>query len=145
MEKSSDPDGIINECYKHGGDNIIEALEEIYTQMWNESYSPQQTREAWISPVWKGDNKMLPANYRPIALTNGLSKIYEGIVREAIIKHLENFGIFDDTQHGSQKGRSTMTQLLCQVDTVLDMINDGDNCEIVFLDFAKAYDKIDFL
>lgn len=112
--------------------------------MWSESYSPQQTREAWISPVWKGDNKMLPVNYRPITMTNGLSKIFEGIVREAIIKHLKNFGIFDDTQHGSQKGRSTMTQLICQVDKVLDMIKDGDNCEIVFLDFAKAYDKINF-
>ena len=44
-----------------------------------------------------------------------------------------------------QKGKSTMTQLLCQIDTVLDMIKDGDNCEIVFLDFAKAYVKIDFL
>ena len=143
--KSAGPDGVMNECYKHGGKIISDALEDIYSQMWRESYSPQQTREAWIAPCWKGDNKMLPVNYRPIALTNGLSKIFEGIIREAIINHLENFGLSDVNQHGSMKGRSTMTQLINQIDCILDMIKDGDNCKIIYLNFLKAYDKINFI
>ena len=47
------------------------------------------------------------------------------------------------TQHGSLKGLSTMSQLLCQIDTIFEMIKDGDNCEVIYLDFSKAYDKID--
>ena len=47
--------------------------------MWTEGYSPQKKSEAWIVPDRKGDNKMLAVNYRPIALTNRLSQIFEGI------------------------------------------------------------------
>ena len=140
---SSGPDGICSRCYKFGGELLLDALSDIYQRMWEEEYSPQQTREAWISPIWKGDNKLLPANYRPIALSNHLSKIFEGILREAIIEHLDLMGIYDPTQHGSLKGKSTTSQLLTQLDTILDMAKNGSNVEIIYLDFSKAYDKID--
>ena len=67
---STGPDGIETKCFKEGGDFMIEALIDIYTQMYEEGYSPQCTRDAWINPSRKGKNKMLPENYRPIALTN---------------------------------------------------------------------------
>ena len=140
---SSGPDGILGELYKNGGEYILDGLVDIYTQMWEESYSPQQSREAWIAPVWKGENKLLPVNYRPIALTNQISKIFEGILREAIIEHIESLGIKDTSQHGSQKGRSTTSQLLAQLDIIFEMIKDGANCEVIYLDFSKAYDKVD--
>ena len=52
-------------------------------------------------------------------------------------------GIYDPTQHGSLKGKSTTSQLLTQLDTILDMAKNGSNVEIIYLDFSKAYDKID--
>ena len=83
-------------------------------------YSPQMLREAWIAPVWKGINKLLAVNYRPIALTNIFSKIFEGVIREAILDHLEKNGVMDTDQHGSLKGRSSTSQLLKQMELILD-------------------------
>ena len=106
-------------------------------------YSPVQFRQAWIAPAWKGQDRLQAVNYRPIALTNHLSKIYESIYREEIIEHLKICGLIDDDQHGSQSGRSTLTQLLVQQEAVLKMLEGGENVEIVYLDFSKTYDRVD--
>ena len=81
-------------------------------------------------------------NYRPIALTNILSKILERIVRKEIISHMITAKIIDNDQYGSSLGCSTVSQLINQQKVILEMIENGDNAEIVFLDFSKAYDKI---
>ena len=69
----------------------------------------------------------------------------EAVIRDRIVKHLINTGMIDDTQHGSVSGRSTVTQLIKQQETILDMLEGGDNMEIIYLDFAKAYNKVDHL
>ena len=48
----------------------------------------------------------------------------------------------DAAQHGSLKGMSTMSQLLCKIDIILDMVKDVVNCEVIYLDFSMAYDKV---
>ena len=56
-----------------------------------------------------------------------------------------NNKIIDINQHGSTKGRSTVTQLLQQQSDIFEILENGDNCEVLYLDFAKAYDKIDHI
>ena len=47
-----------------------------------------------------------------------------------------------DSQHGFRKGRSCLTNLLEFLDKVTGCIDTGENVDIVFLDFAKAFDKV---
>ena len=140
---SPGPDGVIAKCYKYGEEFVLDALIDIFNHMRDDGYSPQQAREAWISPIWKGVEKMLAVNYRPIALTNIFSKIFEGVVRENILEHLRKNGVMDEEQHGSLKGRSTTSQLLKQVEMIMDYTDDGSGCDIIYLDFSKAYDRVD--
>lgn len=136
------PDGAISPCYKHGGEFMKEALSDIYSLSLDQGIAPLDTKEAWINPVWKGQDKTDPSNYRPIALTNQFSKGIETIIRERIISHMESVGMIDPSQHGSTKGKSTVTQLIDQQMLIVKMLESGDNVEIVYLDFAKAYDRI---
>ena len=53
-----------------------------------------------------------------------------------------NVGLVDDPQHRSVSGRSTVTQLIQQQKDILDILEDGYNLEFIYLDFAKAYDKV---
>ena len=122
---------------------IHDVLIDIYNQMWSEGYSPEKSRQAWISPNWKGSDKLIPSSYRPIALTNHFSKIFESIIREQILNHLNLNNLYDSAQHGSQCNKSTTSQLLEQMDTILEMLANGTNVDIIFLDYAKAYDKVD--
>ena len=50
----------------------------------------------------------------------------------------------DPNQHGSRSGRSTLSQLLEQQDEILEMLENGANVDMVYLDFSRAFDKCDF-
>ena len=124
---SSGPDGVVTRCYKYGGHFLEEALIDIFNHSIEVGESPSNTKKAWINPTWKGKDKTKAVNYRPIALTNQLSKVIETEFKDRILLHMEAVGMFDDSQHGSTKGRSTVSQLLDQQYTILEMLEDGDN------------------
>jgi len=47
-----------------------------------------------------------------------------------------------DSQHGFRKGRSCLSNLLTFLDKVTGSIDAGDNVDVIFMDFAKAFDKV---
>ena len=55
-----------------------------------------------------------------------------------IVQHLE-----ENSQHGFRKQRSCLTQLLNHVDHILKCLNSGDEVDTIYLDYAKAFDKVD--
>ena len=65
-----------------------------------------------ISPVHKGGSRGLPKNYRPVALTSHIVKVFERVMRRSLVKHLEENGLLPNGQHGFRAFRSTLTQLL---------------------------------
>ena len=96
-----------------------------------------------ISPIHKGGSKSVPKNYRPVALTSHLIKIFERVMRRALVKHVEENDILPTGQHGSRALRSTLTQLLSHWDTILDGLEQGHGVDCVYLDFSKAFDKVE--
>ena len=42
-----------------------------------------------ISPYTKGGSRGVPKNYRPVALTSHVVKVFEKVVRIALVRHLE--------------------------------------------------------
>ena len=57
------------------------------------------------------------------------------------MKHLEANLLISDSQHGFRKGRSCLTNLLTFLDKVTSCVT-GNDVDVVFLDFAKAFDKV---
>ena len=111
--------------------------------MFNSGWIPDVLKETWITPVWKGSNKEEPSDYRPIAITNHLMKVLERIVRLQLVDFLTHSGVLDDEQHGGRAFRSTLSQLLDQNDWVVDQLGQGSNVDLLYLDFAKAFDLVD--
>ena len=60
-------------------------------------------RSAVIHPIFKKGNKSDAKNYRPVSLTSVVVKILESLIREELVKHLEDNGIITDRQHGFRK------------------------------------------
>ena len=52
------------------------------------------------------------------------------------------YALIRNSQHGFRKGRSCLTNLLLFWDKVLHGVNDGFSVDVVFLDLAKAFDKV---
>ena len=78
-----------------------------------------------------------------MALTNHLVKIFERVVRMDIVRHLEENMLMNPSQHGFKTGHSTMTDLLAYMDSVLSILEAGEEVDVVYLDLAKAFDKVD--
>ena len=85
---------------------------------------------------------MNPANYRPISLTSHISKVFERVIKSYLIKHLESQNLIKTNQHGFVSGRSTQTQLMQHYCDVFDALQEDIRIDTVYLDFAKAFDKV---
>jgi ribonuclease P/MRP protein subunit RPP40 len=104
---------------------------------------PGLLKTSKISPIHKGGLKSVPKNYRPVALTSHLIKVMEKILRNAIVKYLEENNLMNDNQHGFRIFRSCLSQLLDHYDLLLEIIQSKKNADVVYLDFCKAFDVVD--
>ena len=99
-------------------------------------------RSANIMPIFKKGSRKQPENHRPVSLTSQLSKVMESIVRDIIVTHLDRHKLIRDSQHSFWRGRSCVTNILKFLDMVTDVINQKGSVDVIFLDFAKAFDKV---
>ena len=58
------------------------------------------------------------------------------------MSHLENNDLLTNTQHDFRRGKSCLSNLLVFLDKVTQCVEDGDDIDVVYLDFAKAFDKV---
>ena len=66
----------------------------------------------------------------------------EKVVNRELSKHLEN-GVLNNSQHGFRRGRSCQTNLIEFFDKLTQWVDEGDCVDILYLDFQKAFDKVD--
>ena len=59
------------------------------------------------------------------------------------MEFLETNKLMNHSQHGFRRGRSCLSQLLVHYDKVLKRMENGENVDIIYLDFVKAFDKVD--
>ena len=101
---------------------------------------PSDWREAPIVPLYKKGPKQLAANYRPVSLTSVASKVLKHIVHSSIMRHFDNNSILTVKQHGFQKKRSTVTQLVATIQGIASSLHSGkDQVDFILLDFSKAF------
>ena len=98
---------------------------------------------AYITPIFKGGDKSEPSNYRPVALTNHITKIYERIIKKHLVHHLSSNQLYNETQHGFRNSRSTLTNLIEYYESILLQLENNQAVDSIYLDFSKAFDKCD--
>ena len=101
-------------------------------------------KSAVICPILKpGSQRNHPKSYRPVSLTSHIIKVFERIIRTALVKYLEDNNLVPEDQHGFIKGKSTLSQLLNHIEESIRNWEDGKATDTIYLDFAKAFDKVD--
>ena len=124
---------------------LAKPLYIIWRRSLNTGVIPQLLKTANIVPIHKGGSRGDPANYRPVALTSHLIKLFEKIIRKHLVAYMEENELFNPGQHGFRSGRSCLSQLIAHFDHISQLLEKGHNVDVVYLDFAKAFDKVDFL
>ena len=106
--------------------------------------TPIDLKHSNIITIHKGGSYAVPANYGPVALTSHIVKVVEKIIRKNIVKFMNDNKLFNPSQHGFRSGHSCLSQLLNHYDKVLQLLEQGLNVDVIYLDFSKAFDKLDF-
>ena len=137
------PDRLSSDLIKRLKYPIARFLALIYRTSLKEGRFPENLKYAYVVGVFKGGEKTTPANYRPISLTNHVSKLLEKVVRKDIVTFMDEHNLWDARQHGSRSGQSTLSQLLEHYDLVINSLENGHNIDVIYLDFSKVYNKVD--
>ena len=97
---------------------------------------------AAITTVFKSCDRTAPSQYFPISLTSVISKVLERIIRKQVSSLIDKKGRLNVTQHGFRSGRSCLSALLSVFYDIMHMLEAGGSVDMVYLDFSKAFDKV---
>ena len=76
-------------------------------------------------------------NYRPVSLLSMVSKVFEKLVNNRIVDHLDKCGFFSDFQYGFRFSRSTADLLTVVSDRIARAFNKSGATLAVALDISK--------
>jgi Reverse transcriptase (RNA-dependent DNA polymerase)/Endonuclease-reverse transcriptase len=141
-ESAPGPDNIHPHFMKETKIEISEPLMTIYRKSIDTGIVPEDWKTARVTPIFKKGTKTQACNYRPVSLTSVPCKILEGLIKDEMMKHLQDNNLIRDSQHGFIQGRSCATNLAVFMDKMTKIIDEGSNADIFYLDFAKAFDKV---
>ena len=140
---SAGPDGVPAILLKRCKRSLVEPLEILFRTFLQNGTIPSILKEAFVVPVHKGGVRSDPANFRPVSLTSHVIKTLERVIRKYLVNHLEIHKKLNPSQHGFRNQRSCLSQLLGHYDKILSFLEDGENVDSIYLDFSKAFDKVD--
>ena len=138
--KAAGPDEIHGRILKNCAVSLAYPLSVIFRTSYNSGMIPKDWKIANVVPVHKKGSKMSVENYRPISLTSLVMKIFEKIIRDELMWRCEN-QLFNN-QHGFLPNKSCTTQLLSFTDSIATALNASTRTDIVYFDFAKAFDSV---
>ena len=114
--------------------------------LFNLSLATGAILEIWklanVTPIFKKGAKTTPGNYRLVSLTSIICKVMESLLRDQIVIHLAENDLIYQSQHGFMTKKSCLTNLLEYLETLSKLIDEGHAVDVVYLDFAKAFDKV---
>jgi len=71
-----------------------------------------------------------------------MCKVFDTIIGDKIIDHLEKHELMKEFQHGFVKKKSCLTNLLIFIEEIANSIDSGYPVDVMHLDFQKAFDKV---
>ena len=92
----------------------------------------------YSSDIQKRDRE----NYRPISITSIMSRVFERILVEEINFYLERNYLISDSQFGFRHKKSVELHILNCYTKWITAIDKGSFIDIIYLDYAKAFDKV---
>ena len=141
LSKASGPDCIPVVVLKNCKPEHSYILSEIFNKCLKESCFPDCWKVSSVLFVFKNVGERSTAkNYRPVSLLSVVSKVFEKLVNNGIVDHLEKCGLFSDFQYRSS--RSTPDLLTVVSDRIDRAFSRSGAARAVELDISKAFDRV---
>lgn len=133
--KAGGIDMIPPEAVIYGGEQLWRHLARLFNQCQANNWIPTPWKQALICPVYKKGDSSLASNYRPIALTAVIRRIFERCIINKHLKPIDKY--LSNFQAGFRHGRNTQQQVFILHETLLH-----SKCETALMDMQAAYDTV---
>jgi len=135
-------DNIPNIFLKKSVTSITLPLSFLFERSMSSNYIPPIWKAAKIIPILKKGSSTDASNYRPISLISSISKVMERVIVNQMLDFLHAHQLITPAQYGFQHGSSTIIQLIECHSAWLTSQNKGDATDVIYLDYAKAFDSV---
>ena len=143
LPKASGPNCIPVVVLKNSEPDLSYILAELFNKCLKESSFPHCWKVSSVLPVFKNVGERSSAkNYHPVSLLSVVSKVFEKLVNNKIVDHLEKCGLFSDFQYGFRSSPSTADLLTVVSDRIARAFNRSEATPAVALDISKASDRV---
>ena len=86
---------------------FVEVILQIFNLILYRCYFPAIWQVGYIIPIFKGEDSFEPSNYRGIAITSCMGKLFTLILNDRLTYFLEERGFLKPNQIGFRKGYRT--------------------------------------
>ena len=143
LSKASDPVCIPVVVLKNYEPELSYILAELFNKCLKESCFPDCWKVSSMVPVFKNVGERSTArNYHPVSHLSVVSKVFEKLVNNRVVDHLEKCGLFSDFQYGFRSSRSTADLLTVVSDRIARAFNRSEATRAVARDISKAFDRV---
>ena len=138
---SAGPDGVHYQMLRHLSAVSLTFLLRLFNRVWQSGDFPPQWREALVLPFSKpGKSGSHPQDYRPIALTSCVCKLFERMINFRLMWYLESKSLLSSSQFGFRRARGTAEPLARIHTCITSAFARHESVLAVFFDLEKAYD-----
>ena len=119
LSKASGPDCIPVDVLKNCDLGLSYILAELFNKCLKKSCFPDSWKVSSVVHVFKNVVERSKAkNYCPVSLLSVVSIVFEKLVNNRIVDHIEKCGLFSDFQYGFRSFRSTADLLTAESDRI---------------------------
>ena len=139
---SSGYDDISNLLLKKLQSVLVYPLQIIFNKSLSEGIFPDSMKLADVIPLFKGRNKAVLTNYRPISLLPTLSKLLEKVMYKRTYDFLTKHDILFRSQYSFRKKHSYEHAITELVGEICKGLETKKHTMAIFIDLSKAFDTI---
>ncbi|GJQ71904.1 hypothetical protein Trydic_g3013 [Trypoxylus dichotomus] len=141
--KAPGPDGVTYRALEHAPKKFVMHMTNICSAMLRLRHFPYQWKLADVAMIPKpGQSHNWPQNYRLISLLPVMSKIADRIILAILREETDDLDVILGCQFGFRREHSITHQVLRLVEDIKEGFNRRECTGAVFLDVAKAFDKV---
>ena len=142
VSKACGTDGASPRLLKECHIELAPSLTRFFNYSLSRGTLPIDWKTANVVPIFKSGEQTPVDNYRPVSLTGVIVKSLERLIHNHIMGFLSDSKLLCDNQHSFRLLRSCVTKLLQVVHEWLRILEERGSVDAIFLDFAKAFDKV---
>ena len=122
---------------------LYKPLKILYNNILCTEDFPLELKTSKIIPILKNGNHNVLSNYRPIAITSTIAKIFEYCILSKMNNYIKRNQILNPKQFGFTENSNTTTALTTIINDITLSVDDSLLVNVLFLDLSKAFDSID--